>query len=110
MVISTEFPILCLLPHLLPYRLLCPRIALRGKAAVQTRRPVLCDQRGLNGNGAGAAEGIPEEFPAPIAGKLHHGGSQRLPQGRVVAHGTVAALMKARAGGIQIQRHLIVHD
>ena len=110
LVLPLEFLVLCLGAHLPPKAGLHPGEGLGGKPAVHARRPVFGDQRRLDGDGAGAAEGIPDKIPTPVTGQLHHGGGQGLPQGSVVALGTVAPLVKPRAGGVQVQLHPVVHD
>ena len=73
---------LCIFPNVFRQ----PGIFLRGKVAIQARRPVLGDQRRLDGDRAAAAEGIPHEILAPVLGQHHHGCRQSLPQGRIVAN------------------------
>ena len=83
---------------------------LRVEGPVQARRPVPGNQRRLDGDGAAAAEGVAEGIPSPIAGELHQRRRQRLPQGRLHAHGTVTPLEQALAAGVQRQQHLILED
>ena len=80
------------------------------EAAVQPRRTVFGNERRLDGNGAGAAEGVAEGILPPIAGQQHHGRRQRLPQGSLHAHGPVAPLVKPLTGGIQTQGCLVLEQ
>ena len=109
-VASVEFPILRLLPGALPDLLRDRGPVLGGEAAAETGGPVQGDEGRLDDQGAGAAEGIPKVFPAPVAGKIHHGRGHGLVQGRFVGHGPVAALMQAQAGGIQEKLTDVFHN
>ena len=109
-VIAVEFLVLGFLPNLAPDFRVTPGKGFAAEAAVHTGGLVLCNEGSLNGNSTGAAEGVPYEVPAPVAGQLHHGGSQRLPQGGIIANGPVATLVQAGAGGIQKQLHPVIHD
>ena len=110
LVFSMEFLRLRFFPNRVPDAAVIPGKGLRREPAAAAGGGVPGDQRRLDGNGAGAAEGVPQKFPSPVAGQLNHGGGQGLPQGRVVAHGAVAPLVKAGAGGVQIQLRPVVHD
>ena len=77
------------------------------KAPVQARGPVLGDESGLDGDGAAAAEGVPEGVLAPVAAEGHHGRGQGLPQGRLHAHCPVAPLVESRPRGVQVQGQLV---
>ena len=105
-----EFLRFCFFPNLVPDFPVAPCECFRRKPAAAAGGGVPGDQRRFNGDGAGAAEGVPQKFPSPVAGQLNHGGGQRLPQWRVVAHGAVAPLVEPLAGGVQIQLHPVVHD
>ena len=78
------------------------------KGAVQARGPVSGDEGGLDGNRAAAAEGIPEGVLAPKPGEQHHGGSQGFPERSLHAHSTVAPLVEASPGGVQVQGALVL--
>ena len=99
-----------LLPGLLPDFGGRPGEAFPGKPALQTRGTVFRNHGGFNGNGAGAAEGIPHKLLAPVAGEEDHGGGQGFPQRGIVAHGPVAPLVQARPGGIQVQDGPVIHN
>ena len=83
---------------------------LGGEAPVQARGPVLGDQRRLDGDGAGAAEGVAEGVLPPVAGEQHQGGGQGLPQGGTVVVGPVAPLVQAVAGGVQVDGGCVLDD
>ena len=77
---------------------------------VQTGCAVFCDQRGLDGEGPAAAEGV-SKFPLPpVACKRHHGGGQRFPQGGGVMRRAVATLVQALAARVKAEGDLILHD
>ena len=109
-VLAGKLLVLGLFLGLRPHLRCHPRIFLGRKVAIQARGPVLGNEGRFDGNGATAAEGIPEEISAPVAGQLDHAGSEGLMQRGIVAHGAVATLMQAGAGGIQRQSYLIVQD
>ena len=109
-VIALELLIPHFRAHVAPNLRLHPGEGLGGEPAVHAGSLVPGDQRRLNGDGAAAAEAVPQEFPAPVVGQGNHGGGQGLPQGGVVAVGPVAPLVQPRAGGIQIQLHPVIHD
>ena len=96
--------------HIAPQAQIHPGERLCREPAVHTRGLVAGNQRRLDGNGAAAAETVPQELSAPIVGQHDHGSCQRLPQGGIVAIGTVAPLVQTRAGGIQVQLHPVIHD
>ena len=83
---------------------------LSAEAAVQTRRTVESSQRRLNDDGPGAAEGIPEEIPSPVAGQIDQSRRHGLVEGCLVAHGAVATLVEAHAGGVQKDLADVLHD
>ena len=58
----------------------------------------------------GAAERVPEEIAAAIAGQIHHGGGHGLVQRSLVAHGAVAALVQADAGAVEEDLAQVLHD
>lgn len=84
--------------------------ALRRKFAGKARRAVQRGQRRFDDDGAGAAERVPEEIAAAIAGKIHHGGGHGLVQRGLVAHGAVAALVQADAGAVEEDLTQVLHD
>ena len=81
---------------------------LRRKAAVKPGGAVQRGERRLNGDGSAAAEGIAEVALPAIAGELYHGGGQRLAQGGLGMSRTVAALVQRGAGGVKVERGLIL--
>ena len=95
------FQVLGLGPGLLPDLLGHRGPPLRAEAPAQAGGAVERCQSRFNGNGAAAAEGVPEEVTAPVPGQVHHGGGHGLVEGRFVAHGPIAPLVEAQAGGVQ---------
>ena len=83
---------------------------LRRKSAVQPRRAVQRGQCGFDHDRAGAAEGIPEEVPPTVAREIDQRGSHRLVQRRFIGDRAVAALVQARAGGVQKHLADVLHD
>ena len=83
---------------------------LGAEAAVQARRTVESGQRRLDDDGPGAAEGVPEEIPSPVAGQIDQGRRHGLVEGRLIAHGAVAPLVEADAGGVQKDLADVLHD
>ena len=73
-VFPPEFLVHSLGTNIPPQGLVGPGELLAGKATVQARGPVDGSQSGLNDDGAGAAERVPEIVPAPVPGQLNHGG------------------------------------
>ena len=86
----------------------CPLLSRKG--AVQTGRAVFGDERGFDGNGTGAAEGVTEGIPAFVPGKGHQCRRQRLTQRSQHTLSTVASLVQAVTGGIQHEGHFVFHD
>ena len=84
--------------------------ALRRKFAGKSRRAVQRGQRRFDDDGAGAAERVPEEIAAAIAGQIHHGGGHGLVQRSLVAHGAVAALVQADTGAVEEDLAQVLHD
>ena len=80
LVFSMEFLRFCFFPNLVPDFPVAPCECFRRKPAAAAGGGVPGDQRRFNGDGAGAAEGVPQKFPSPVAGQLNHGGGQGLPQ------------------------------
>ena len=107
---AVEFLVHGLVPGLQPQLGVHVFPLLSGEAAVQSWRPVLGDERRLNGNGAAAAEGVAERVLAPVAGKRHQRRRQRLPQGGAHVPRPVATLVKPLTGGVQIQRRHILDN
>ena len=86
------------------------RPLLGGEAAHQPGGAALGGKRGLDGEGAAAAEGITEVAFAAVARDVYAGGGERLAQRRRDVRRTVAALVQPRAGRIEIEHRLVVHD
>ena len=109
-IVAVELPVLGLVRRVQP--------ALRGQEgpllgiepAVQAGGAVFGDEGGLDGDGAAAAERVAERVFAPVAAQRHQRRRQRLPQGRFHAHGAVATLIQALAGGVQADGHIVLHD
>ena len=110
LVLAVEFLVLGLGSGLAPDLGVAEGEGFPGEPAVHTGSLVPGNEGSLDGNGAGAAEGVPDEVPATVVGQHHHGGSQGFPEGSLVGVGTVAALVEAGAGGIQVQLHPVIHN
>ena len=78
------------------------------EGTLQPGRTVPGDQRRLDGDGPGAAEGVPEGVLPTVAAEDHHGRRQGLPQGCLHPDRPVAPLMQAGARGIQVQGTLVL--
>ena len=83
---------------------------LRGKAAVEARRAVARDERGFDGDGAAAAEGVTERVAAIVVRELDHRGGECFLERGGHAVGAVAALVKALARGVEPDGHFVLHD
>ena len=101
-VVAMELLVLGLLTDLAPDGGVAPGKSLAGEPAVHAGSLVPGYESRFDGNGTGAAEGVPDEVTAPVVGQHHHSGSQGLPQGRIVADGPVAPLVQSCAGGVQV--------
>ena len=110
LVLAVEFPVLGLCPDIPPDLGVAPGEGFSGKPAVHTGGLVSGDEGSFNSNGSGAAEGVPDEVPAPVLGQHDHSGSQGLPEGCFVGVGPVAPLVEAGAGGVQIQLDTVIHN
>ena len=110
LVLALEFLVLCFSANVAPNIGGAPGECLAHEAAVHTGSLITGNQSSLDGNGTGTAEGIPEELAAAITGQHDHSGSQSFTQRCIVADGTVAALVEAGTGGIQVQSDLVSHD
>ena len=86
------------------------RPVLRGKAAVEPRRAVARDERGFNGDGAAAAEGIAEGVTAIVVRELDHRGGERFLEGGRHALRAVAALVESFTRGVEPDGDLVLHD
>ncbi len=83
---------------------------LGGKAPLQAGSPVLGDEGRLDGDRAGAAEGVAERIPPPVAGEQHQRRRQGFPQRRAQILGPVAPLVEPLAGGVQVERRGVLDD
>ena len=105
-----EFLVLGLGADLAPELGIQPGECLGGEPPEGSGGLVLGDQGRLDGNGAAAAEAIPQELPAPVVGQHDHSRRQCLPQRRIVAIGPIAPLVKPRSRSVQIELDPIVHN
>ena len=109
-VIAPKFLVDGFAPGVPPHLLIHPGKFLCRKPTVQAGGAIFGDQGSFDGNGAAAAEGIPQKFSAPILGQHYHCRCQGLPQRGVVADGTITTLVQTHTGGIQVKHHPVVHQ
>ena len=110
LILAVEFLIHRLVGCVEPEHFVERRPVLRGKAAVEPRCAVARDERGFNGDGAAAAEGVTERVATIVVRELDHCGGERFLEGGRHALGAVAALVESLTRGVEPDGDFVLHD